>query len=103
MHQLWSSENLLHVKPAPLKRSSFDRLTPGTSAAPRPVTIEPRRPMPLERQGATLFCSYHNICNLYVWYSREPPFLVVSSTSPLLNLSIPSIPTENTAGPKSDR
>ena len=51
LHQLWSSENLLHVKPAALKKRTFD-LTPGRSAAPHPVAIEPRRPMSLERQGA---------------------------------------------------
>ena len=85
LHQLWSSENLLHVKPAPLKKGIFD-----------PVTIEPRRPMSLERQGVTLFISFYV---LYVWYYREPPFLVGSSMSPPLNLSIPSIPTEATAGP----
>ena len=64
LHQLWSSENLLHVKPAALKNRTFD-LTPGTSAAPHPVAIEPRRPMSLERQGAKLFCHHIMVYVLY--------------------------------------
>ena len=49
IHQLWSTENLLHVKSAHPKKRTFDQLTPNVSI--HPVTFEPRRPMPLERQG----------------------------------------------------
>ena len=51
------------------------------------------------RESPFFFDSFISFYVLYVWYYREPPFLVGSSMSPPLNLSIPSIPTEATAGP----
>ena len=57
IHQLWSMENLLHVKPAHSKKRTFDQLTPNVST--HPVTFEPRRPMPLERQGVQSLLRYY--------------------------------------------
>ena len=73
IHQLWSTENLLHVKPSHPKRRTFDQLTPNIST--HPVTYEPRRPMPLERQGV------QSLLKCYIWLCpyREQPFHVVSS------------------------
>ena len=57
IHQLWSTENLLHVKPSHPKKRTFDQLTPNIST--HPVTFEPRRPMPLERQGVQFLLKYY--------------------------------------------